>query len=106
MKKFCVYRSFGNVDKDIRKHPLIGVAYGDDIEEAYNEIKESVLDDLNGNDEINYHFTSDILDIEYNSDFHKNKTYDYVVTGIIRPDDGPKNILLEYGIKEDDYLEM
>lgn len=106
MKKYCIYRSFGDVDKQIRKHELIGVAFGMDVEEAYEEIKECVLDDLNGDENIKYHFNADTFDIEENGAFHSNKTYDYVITGIIYPDDGPKNIVRDYGIKEMDYVEF
>lgn len=106
MKKYCIYRSFGDIDKQIRKHVLIGVAFGEDEEEAYDEIRQAVLDDLNGDESIHYHFNADTFELEFNEDFHKNKTYDYVMTGIIYPDDGPKNILIDYGIKEMDYIEM
>ena len=68
--------------------------------------KRQVLDDLNGDENIKYHFNADTFELEENGAFHSNKTYDYVMTGIIYPDDGPKNILIDYGIKEMDYIEM
>ena len=32
--KYLLYRSFGNLDKDIKKHELVAVEYGKDIYEV------------------------------------------------------------------------
>lgn len=103
MKKFKVYRSFGVLDKQIRKHELIAVEYGTSIEEAEEAIIESIKADLDTNPDAQAYrdFTSTVEEIEYNEDNHENKTYQYCTTGIIHPDYAAENIVIEYGIKEE-----
>ena len=44
--KYTLYRSFGNLDNDVRKHELIAVEYGPDINAVTNDLVRDVTDDL------------------------------------------------------------
>lgn len=102
MYKYKIYRSFGSIDKAIRKHELVGVITASDIEEAEESIIEEVKADLAGNTEIEYkNFTVHAEELEPAEDHHKSKRYDYCILGIIYPDVAEKNILIEYGIIEE-----
>lgn len=103
MKKFKVYRSLGQLDKQIRKHELIAVEYGPSIEEVEETIRECIKADLDTNPDAQAYreFTSTVNELEYNEDHHENKTYQYCTTGIIHPDYAAQNIVIEYGIKEE-----
>lgn len=104
MKKFKVYRSFGNLDKQIRKHELIAVEFGTSIEEAEEAIRKCIKADLDTNPDAQAYrdFTALVDELEFNEDHHENKTYQYCTTGIIQPDYAPENIVIEYGIKEEE----
>ena len=42
--KYKLYRSFGDIDKDVKKHELIAVEFGRDIDEVTDDlIKDTVL---------------------------------------------------------------
>lgn len=106
MYKYKIYRSFGSIDKSIRKHELIGVVSAADIEEAEDQIIEEVKADLAGNTDVKFKkFTVDAEDLEPAEDHHKSKRYDYCILGIIYPDMAEKNILIEYGIIEEKILD-
>ena len=45
MKKYLIYRTLGKVERDIKKHELIGIEYGTDIFDACNKIIKAVQDD-------------------------------------------------------------
>lgn len=46
--KYKLYRSFGNLDKDVKKHELVGVEFGKDIDEVADALIRAVADDLAG----------------------------------------------------------
>ena len=46
--KYLLYRSFGNLDKDIKKHELVAVEYGKDIYEVTDALIKAAADDLAG----------------------------------------------------------
>ena len=33
--KYLLYRSFGNLEKDVKKHELVAVEYGKDIDDVF-----------------------------------------------------------------------
>ena len=41
--KYLLYRSFGNLDKDIKKHELVAVEYGKDIYEVTDALIKALL---------------------------------------------------------------
>lgn len=106
MKKFKVYRSFGDLDKQIRKHELIAVEYGTSIEKVEEAIIKCIKSDLDTNPDAQAYrnFTTLVYELEFNEDNHKNKTYKYCTIGIIQPDYASENIVIEYGIKEEESI--
>ena len=46
--KYVLYRSFGSIDKDVRKHELVAVEYGKDIYEVTDALIKAAADDLAG----------------------------------------------------------
>ena len=50
MKKFVLYRSLkgGKIDRDLGKHELVGVEYGEDIDAVTDTLIDVVCDDLAG----------------------------------------------------------
>lgn len=49
--KYKLYRSFGNLDKDVRRHELVAVEYGTNLEAVTDAIIHAVSDDLAGTPE-------------------------------------------------------
>ena len=49
--KYKLYRSFGNLDKDVRRHELVAVEYGMNLEAVTNALIRAVADDLAGTPE-------------------------------------------------------
>lgn len=46
--KYKLYRSFGDIDKDVKKHELIAVEFGRDIDEVTDDLIKDAADDLAG----------------------------------------------------------
>lgn len=80
--KYLLYRSFGNLDKDVKKHELVAV------------------DDLAGLSEYEKYETAAFAP-ERTKDFRKTKRYAYEMTGIVYPTHADKNILIDFGIVEE-----
>ena len=71
--KYLLYRSFGNLEKDVKKHELVAVEYGKDIDDVADALIK---------------------------DFRKVRRYQYEMTGIVYPPNADKNILIDFGIVE------
>ena len=104
MKKFLVYRSLGDLDKNIKKHELVAVEYGEDIEEVTDALVKAVEDDLASSKEYAGCRTG-----AYAPTFvhpHRRTTrYDYEMTGVVYPKAVPKNIVIDFGIVEQECSE-
>ena len=46
--KYLLYRSFGNLEKDVKKHELVAVEYGKDIDDVADALIKAAADDLAG----------------------------------------------------------
>ena len=46
--KYILYRSFGDLDKDIKKHELVAVETGRNIDDVTDALIKAVADDLAG----------------------------------------------------------
>ena len=44
--KYLLYRSFGNLEKDVKKHELVAVEYGKDIDDVTDVLIKAAADDL------------------------------------------------------------
>lgn len=98
--KYLLYRSFGNLDQDVKKHELLAVEYGKDIYDVTDALIKAAADDLAGLPEYEKYETA-AFSPEWTKDFRKVKRYAYEMTGIVYPTYGDKNILIDFGIVEE-----
>ncbi len=98
--KYKLYRSFGDLDKDVKKHELVAVEYGSTIEDVEDALIKDVADDLAGDIEYAGCETSAYAPEPIKS-FRKVKRYDYEMMGIVYPPHAETNVLIDYGIIEE-----
>ena len=98
--KYILYRSFGELDKDVKKHELVAVEYGQDIYAVTDTLIKAAADDLAGMPEYEK-FETAAFAPEPIKDFRRVKRYAYEMTGIVYPTHGDKNILTDPGIVEE-----
>ncbi|WP_295341599.1 carboxylate--amine ligase [uncultured Subdoligranulum sp.] len=99
--KYILYRSFGNLDRDVRKHELVAVEYGASIEDVTERLIQAVTDDLEGLPE--YKGCEAVAYApEKVKEFRKVRRYAYEMMGIVYRPDADKNVLVDYGITESD----
>ena len=101
MNRYEIFRSLKHLEENVSQHELIGVAYGETIDDAVDEIDECIKADLVADEDNVY--------TEYNVDVKpfdpavlQLEQYEYAASGILYPADSnaPENIIHEYGIKE------
>ena len=101
MNRYEIFRSLKHLEENVSQHELIGVAYGETIADAADEIDECIKADLVADEDNVY--------TEYNVDVKpfdpavlQLEQYEYAASGILYPADSnaPENIIHEYGIKE------
>ena len=97
--KYLLYRSFGNLEKDVKKHELVAVEYGKDIDDVADALIKAAADDLAGMPEYERCETAAYA-LEPIKDFRKVRRYQYEMTGIVYPPNADKNILIDFGIVE------
>lgn len=97
--KYLMYRSFGSLDKDVKKHELVAVEYGRDIFEVADALIKAASDDLSCMPEYEKYETAAFAPEPVN-EFRRVKRYQYELTGVVYPTYAEENILIEYGIKE------
>ena len=98
--KYKLYRSFGDIDKDVKKHELIAVEFGRDIDEVTDDLIKDAADDLAALPEY-AHCKTAAYAPEPVKEFRRVKRYQYEMTGIVYPLNADKNILIDFGIVED-----
>ena len=95
------YEIFRSLKENVSQHELIGVAYGETIDDAADEIDECIKADLIADEDNIY--------TEYNVDVKpfdpavlQLEQYKYAASGILYPADSnaPKNIIHEYVIEK------
>ena len=97
--EILLYRSFGDLDKDIKKHELVAVETGKNIDDVADALIKAAADDLAGMPEYEHCETAAYAP-EPVKDFRKVRRYQYEMTGIVYPPNADKNILIDYGIVE------
>ena len=99
MKKYVLYRAPGKVDRDLGKHELVGVEYGEDIFAATDALIRAVCDDLSENQEYKtcrvWAYAPEETPLHF-----RTKRYQYFMDGIVSPPGAEKNIIISYGIIE------
>lgn len=97
--KYILYRSFGNLDKSIKKHELVAVEIGRDIYEVTDALIKDVADDLAGMPEY-AHCETFAYAPEPVQDCRSVKRYQFEMRGIVSPSHAKENIVIDYGIVE------
>lgn len=95
--KYILYRSFGDLDKDIKKHELVAVETGKNIDDVADALIKAAADDLAGMPEYEHCETAAYAP-EPVKDFRKVRRYQYEMMGIVYPPNADKNILIDFGI--------
>ena len=98
--KYLLYRSFGNLDKAVKKHELVAVEYGKDIYEVTDALIKVASDELAVLPEYVMFETASFAPEPIKS-YRRVKCYAYEMTGIVYPTHGDENILIDFGIVEE-----
>ncbi len=99
MKKYLIYRTPKEIDRDLSEHELVGVEYGENIDAVTDTIIQAVTDDLSGNPEYAgcdvFAYAPEVME-----ESKRTRRYQYHVTGVVSPVSAKENILVNYGIIE------
>lgn len=99
--KYKLYRSFGDLNKQITKHTLVAIEYGKDIYDATPDLIRAVSDELANSPEYDkcetYAYAPEDIPLHF-----KVKRYDYWMRGVVSPPNAPENILIDFGIIEEE----
>ena len=98
--KYILYRSFGSIDKDVKQHELVAVEYGKNIDEVTDALVKAAADDLAALPEYEHCETAAFAPKPV-KEFRRVKRYQYEMTGIVYPPHAEKNILVDFGIVEE-----
>ena len=98
--KYTLYRPFGKLDNDVMKHELTAVEYGADIYCVTDALIRNVTEDLAEMPEYAGCETTAVAP-EPVQPFHNAKRYNYVMMGQVLPPKASQNILIDYGIIEE-----
>ena len=101
MMKYKLFRSPGDLDKSVLKHELVAVEIGNSIDEVTDALIRAVRDDLAEMPEY-AHCETAAYAPELVKSFRGVKRYRYEMTGIVYPKYAEENILIDYGIIEED----
>lgn len=99
MKKYKIYRSFGDLDKQVRQHELVAVESGERIDDVTDALVEAVKNDLA---ELPEYAGCECVAYAPESvpSFRRVRRYQYEMQGVVSPPVGD-NILIDYGIMEE-----
>ena len=97
--KYILYRSFGDLDKAVKKHELVAVETGKNTDDVTDALIKAAADDLASMPEYERCETAAYAP-EPTKDFRKVRRYQYEMTGIVYPPNADKNIVIDYGIVE------
>ena len=99
--KYKVFRSLGDLDKSVLKHELVAVEIGSSIDEVTDALIRAVRDDLAEMPEYTHCETAAYAPEPVKS-FRRVKRYRYEMLGIVYPEYAEENILIDYGIVEEE----
>lgn len=99
--KYLLFRSFGRLDKNVKKHELVDVVISKNIDEAAEALTKAAASALAFLPEYEHCETAAYAPKPIKS-FRRVKRYQYEILGIVYPPYADKNILIEFGIVEAD----
>ena len=101
MMKYKLFRSTGDLDKSVLKHELVAVENGSSIDEVTDALIHAVRDDLAEIPEYAHCETAAYAPEPVKS-FRRVKRYQYEMMGVVYPKYAEENVLIDYGIIEED----
>jgi len=104
MKKFLVFRSFGNLEKDVRKHELVVVEHGANIYAVTDALVKAVRDDATGIEEYQS-YEVEVYAPEPVPSGRRVKRYAYSIMAVASPANGKLGDIIEYGVIEEEVRE-
>lgn len=99
--KYKLFRSPGNLDKAVRTHELVAVETGKNIDDAADVLIRAVRDDLAEMPEY-AHCKTAAYALEPVKSFRRVRRYRYEMMGIVYPKYAEENVLIDYGIIEEE----
>ena len=99
--KYRLFRSPGDLDKSVLKHELVAAEIGCSIDEVTDALIRAVRDDLAEMPEYAHYETAAYAPKPVKP-FRRVKWYRYEMMGIIYPKYAEENILIDYGIVEEE----
>ena len=99
--KYKLFRSPGDLDKAVRKHELVAVETGKSIDDVANALIRAVRDDLAEMPEY-AHCETAASAPEAVKSFRRVRRYRYEMMGIVCPKYAEENVLIDYGIIEEE----
>ena len=97
--KYILYRSLGDLDKAVKKHELVAVETGKNIDDVADALIKAAADDLAGMPNLST-VRQQPMHRSRSKTFGRCARYQYEMTGIVYPPNADKNILIDYGIVE------
>ena len=101
MMKYKLFRSPGDLDKSVLKHELVAVEIGSSIDEVTDALIHAVWDDLAEMPEY-AHCETAAYAPEPVKLFRRVRRYQYEMMGIVYPEYAEENVLIDYGIVEEE----
>ena len=98
--KYKLFRSPGNLDKAVRKHELVAVETGKNIDDVAEALIRDVRDDLAEMPEYAHSETAAYAP-EPIQEHRRVRRYQYEMMGVVYPQYAEKNILIDYGVIEE-----
>ena len=95
--KYVLYRSRGEIARDVKKHTIVAVEYGESIQDVTMELIKDVIDELKEDKTFQGCDATALAPKRVWENAHR---YQYVMTGIVVPPRAKKNILIEFGVVE------
>jgi hypothetical protein len=102
VKKYKLFRSPGNLNRDIKKHVLVAVEYGETIYDVTDALIKAANEDATGVPQYQKWYTAESYAPKPVESFRRVKRYAYEMDAILMPDRGEKNDILEYGVTEEE----
>jgi len=99
--KYRVFRSLGSIDEDVRKHELVAVEYGGDIDAVTGVLIRAVTDDATGLEKYQRFYDAQVHAPELVHSRQQVKGYDYVIVAVMFSKGGGEGEIIEYGITEE-----
>ena len=99
--KYKLFRSPGNLDKAVRTHELVAVETGKNIDDAADVLIRAVRDDLAEMPEYAHCKTAAYAPEQVKS-FRRVRRYRYEMMRTVYPKYAEENVLIDYGIIEEE----